>query len=98
MLGAQPHLGKVITQRQRREDVALDVEVAGHPGTREPQLARSMEYAYEGVGRPHHERRPRSWYVEAAAVVGLDGNGAVVAQHRADELGNSGRHALDPAY
>ncbi len=43
------------------------------------------------------QRRPRAGYVEATAVVGLDGDRAVVAQHRAHELGDSGRHALDPA-
>ncbi len=53
---SQPHPRKPLTEGdERRVDVALDVEVAGHVSTAEPELARSGQDPAERVRRTNDQ-------------------------------------------
>ena len=81
------HVGQVVAQLERVEDVALDVERAGHVRARDADLARRGEHVPQGIRRPDDERRAGVVGPDAAAVVALDRDRGVAAEEPADRGG-----------
>ena len=48
--GAEANVGELIAQRERREDVAFDVELARHVRPRDAELARRGERVAQRLG------------------------------------------------
>ena len=72
LLAVQAHFGQLVAERERGEDVALDVEVTLDVGPGEAELAGRGEEPLERGRRAHDERRGGVRRAEAGAVVRLD--------------------------
>jgi hypothetical protein len=68
----QADLRQMIAERERGEDVALDVEVSLDVGAGEAELARRGQESLEGGRRAHHQRGIGVGPSHAGAVVRLD--------------------------
>ena len=70
--GSELHVRQVVAQRERSEDVALQVEVAGDVGPPEAELARRLHDAAQRGGGTDLQRGRRVRGPQPAAVVRLD--------------------------
>jgi len=84
---SEPDPRQALAERcDRRVDVALDVEVAGHVGAAETELARRGQDPAERVGGPNHQRGRGVGRSDSAAVIGLDGDRQVGTDEPLDGL------------
>ena len=84
-LGSSRTFGHAVAQVEQRPDVAVELEVAGHVGPGEAQLAGRGDDAPQRVGRAddHGGRGVRR--AGATAVVGLDRQRQVATEHLLDQ-------------
>ena len=69
LLRAELYVGEVVAEREHREDVALDVELAGHVRATKPELAGRGDEPSEHGGGADQERGGRVGATEPAPVV-----------------------------
>jgi len=88
--GCDADVRQPVAQLEGGEDVALDVEVAGNVGAREPEFAGCKQDPAQRVDRPDHDAGRRVGWTEPGPVVPLECDREVVAEEVADDAGERG--------